>query len=451
MNGHLFVKLQILLLAFALQASTSGMMQGAPGEPLDIAITTDADSGEGSLRAALTLAADNTDRPVRISFGERTGPFSEPRTIELSSALPPITGDVTIDGFIDGLLWKAYGLTISGGGEHRIFEVLPGATLRIQGLTLRDGQAFSGGAIANHGRLVVDGCSLLDNAAEAGGGALVNFGRADIVNSTLAWNRAGFGGAIAVEGGEVRLVHATLYENVAVDGASVQSAAGLHIANSILAGPAAQQCRHTGKSEMSGTYNLIQGAHDGCGNPILEEDPELRSLGYYNGPTPTIPLDGSSPALNLALAESAVGPDGARLQWDQRGNGDPRFASGYADLGAFERQTQLPSEFVVDTQVDTGLRGCTRVGRQNCPLRAALELSAAARHPTPVRFDPDVFRQGSVLRLDMPPRGTRVPIVIDGSGAPGITIELATEENVPWSGINGVQIVTAYAEPGDAP
>lgn len=434
-------------LALAVLFGTAG---SASAEPMNVTVTTIADAGEGSLRAALTLAAENAGRPVRISFGNRTGPFSEPRTIELSGPLPPITGDVTIDGFIDDLLWKAYGATISGGGEHRLFEILPGATLRIRGITLRHGYAFSGGAIANHGRLVVESCSLLDNTARAGGGALVNFGRADIVNSTFAWNRAEYGGAVAVEDGEVRLVHATLYENVAADGAAVQSAAVLHIANSILAGPATQQCRHTGSPDMTGTHNLIQGSHDGCGNPILKEDPELRSLGYYNGPTPTIPLDGSSPTLNLALAESAVGPDGTRLQWDQRGNGDPRFAAGYADLGAFERQTQLPTEFIVDTPVDTGLRGCTEVGRGNCPLRAALQLSAAARHPTPIRFDSRVFREPTVLRLEDAPEGTRVPIRIDGSGVPGITIELATREDVPWSGVNGIRILTAYADPEDA-
>lgn len=433
---------QALLMAVA--AATSLLLAaGAHGEIVELTVTGNADSGKGTLRAALDTALADPGRQYRITFGDRDGPFSTPQTIELNAPLPPVRGDVTIDGFIDNLLWKSYGVTVSGTGRHAIFEVLPGATLKLTGITLRDGAADSGGAIVNHGRLIVEGVSLFDNFATEAGGAIVNFGRADIINSTFAGNRAANGGALAGLDGVLRVIHATVHDNAAESGAAVWSAAELLLANSILSGSSAQQCFNTGPLSPASTHNLIQGGHDGCGDAMLTSDPRLGAPGYYNGPTLTMPLKGTSPAVHMGLAGIAVNADGERLKWDQRGNGDPRSAGGYPDLGAFERQTRLPDEFVVDMTGDNGLRGCTRVGNSNCPLRAALELAAAARNPTPVRFSGEVFFEPQVLTLPALPEGHETPVVIDGAGA--APIEIRVPGPVPWRAINGVTI--GIAEP----
>ena len=134
-----------------------------------LVVSSYADSGPGSLRAALEHASE-TSRTYRIGFGSADGPFSVPRVIELSSPLPVIQAEVEIDGFISGLLWKAYGATVSGNDQFRVFEVAPGGLLRIAGITVANGHADSGAGILNHGRLVIEGVTLLENhATEAGG------------------------------------------------------------------------------------------------------------------------------------------------------------------------------------------------------------------------------------------------------------------------------------------
>ncbi|MDT8408134.1 MAG: choice-of-anchor Q domain-containing protein [Wenzhouxiangellaceae bacterium] len=408
-------------------------------EPHEFVITTAADAGTGSLRHALQQAADEPDQAIRISFGNREGLFASPRSIELNTPLPPIAGDVTIDGFISNHLWTAYGATISGAEKVRIFEILPGATLRLAGITLRHGRAEAGGAILNKGRLMLDGVSLLENRSTATGGAIANFGQADLINSTLAWNRSELGGALANVDGSLRLINITAYENHAAEGAAVWNSAELHLANSILAGdPSSQQCLNEGRLSPESTHNLIEGHQQGCGKPILSSDPGLESLGYYNGPTPVMPLGGDSPVINMGLAKAALDAEGNTLRWDQRGNGDPRFAAGFTDLGAFERQGQLPEAFLVDTLLDNGLRACTVTGTQNCPLRAAVELAAAARDPTSVRFDARIFDQPQTLILDEIPAGTDdLSLDFDGDGAAAVTIIIPAK--VAWRARNGIR------------
>lgn len=424
------------------------MSANVHAEPIELTVTSSEDSGAGSLRAALAAARAQPEHAVRITFGNRQGPFSTPQTIRLSTPLPPIEGHVTIDGFIENLLWKSYGVTISGNEQYSIFEVLPNATLRLTGVTLRDGFGENGGAIANQGRLIVEGVSLFDNRAQKHGGAVVNFGQADFINSTLAGNRAETGGALANSGGTMRVVNATIHDNHAEHGAAIWNAADLMLANSILSGDAPQQCFNSGALDPDSTHNLIQGQHHGCGDPLLNADPRVQQAGYYNGPTQTMPLDGTSPALNMGDASSAVDTSGERLKWDQRGNGDPRFAGGYTDLGAFERQSQLPKAFTVDTLEDNGLRGCTRTGVANCPLRAAIEMAAAARDPTTVQFKPDLFGEPTTLVLNKMPEGSDIPIVIDGQGAAPITIVIPASTSV-WETTNGVEIQFAVDEPSD--
>ena len=407
---------------------------------LELEVVTVSDEGEGSLRAALETAASAGERPVRIHFGPRDGLFSTPQTIQLTAPLPMIIGEVTIDGFIPNLLWRAYGATISGSDTHRIFEVAESGTLRLTGVTLRSGRAPSGGAVLNHGRLDIEGVSLLENSAASDGGAIANHGELWVINSTLAWNRSSRGGGLANLAGQARLINTTLHQNAAPQGAALWSQSQLHLAKSSLSGaPDQSQCINSGRLSEQTTHNLIQGAHTGCGEPILTIDPGLEDrLGYFNGPTPTIPVGGASPVVNLGLNAAAVDARGEPLRWDQRGNGDPRFASGHTDLGAFERQGHLPDQFVVDTIEDTGLRACSLSAAADCPLRAALELATAARQATPIRFDARIFDEPRTIILSHIPALGNQAVVLDGSGTAGVTI--IVPEAHPWETRNGVRV-----------
>lgn len=407
---------------------------------IELEVTTTADAGPGSLRWALEQARKK-DGPYRIHFGEREGPFSTPQIIQLESQLPEITGDITIDGFIPRHLWTAYGATISAGGKHRVFEVTPGATLHLIGITITDGYAPFGGAILNRGLLIVEGLTILGNRAEEAGGGIANTGGGVfVINSTIADGSAIRGGAIANLEGKVTVTHATLYRNSAETGMSIYSADALALANSILWGPEGAeggQCFNSGNLVHS-THNVFVGDSTGCGTPLLESDPKIGNFGYYNGPTPVFVIEGDSPVINLAHADLSVDHKGNRLRWDQRGNGDPRFAGGYADIGAFERQSHLPSEYVVDTIENTNLRGCTATGSGNCPLRSAVELALAGRRPAPIRFDPRVFHEPQTLKLEtLPENLDRRPLEFDGEGAAPITIHVPGPER-DWTVKNGI-------------
>ena len=82
----------------------------------------------------------------------------------LSSPLPQIRGALTIDGGGHG---------ISGGGQHRIFDV-NGGSLAIKDATLSDGRAEVGGAIQirNGAQLTLEDSILRGNIADAHGGAI---------------------------------------------------------------------------------------------------------------------------------------------------------------------------------------------------------------------------------------------------------------------------------------
>lgn len=422
---------------------TGGVIPGHAWATTELEITTTADAGAGSLRRALEQA-QGPGGPWRIHFGDNEGLFSEPQTIELESPLPKITGKVTIDGFIAHRLWTAYGATVSGGGEHRILEVAPGGVLHLIGMTLTEGSASRGGGVLNRGRLIVEGVTMLENRAEEVGGAIANLGsEAFVINATIADSEAKRGGAIANLGGTLTLTHATLYRNNAETGPAIYSRGTLALANSILwgvEGRPGNQCVNTGALAHS-IANLFIDDSENCGSPLLQSDPKIGRFGYYNGPTPVFVVGGDSPVLNLADGEAAVNHKGERLKWDQRGNGDPRFAGGYADIGAFERQSHLPKEYVVDTATDTGLRGCTATGSANCPLRAAVELALAGRNPAPIRFSPRVFSQPLALELqELPDDVERRSLEFDGAGAAPVTIHVPGPDP-GWTAANGITLV----------
>jgi hypothetical protein len=437
-NGKSFAtgKLAILALVFSFpgQAANVEIRPGNIANQQVVTVTKKTDSGPGSLRAALEQA-NQSGQPHKIIFGTSEGPFRTPQVIELSSPLPIIEGVVEISGHIPGLLWKAYGVSVNGNERFRVFEVAPQGELRISGITIENGQADTGAGILNHGRLVVEGVTLLANTAEVAGGAIANQGgEAYLINSTVVSNHATRGGGVANLAGTLRITNATLDQNHAEIGSAIYSEAQLTLGNSILTGQDTQ-CVNSGPLDEASTHNIFASS-DGCGEPLLSADPHLGKINFYNGPTPTLPISSLSPAINLGDNAIAVDDAGNPLKWDQRGNGDPRFARGYVDIGAFEHQSQLPTELVVDTIEDTLLRGCTVTGVANCPIRAAVELSIAGRHPVPIRFLPNIFSQPQVLFVDELPENAQQPLVFDGEGTGGITI--IVPQAVPWLGNNGV-------------
>ena len=143
--------------------------------PSTLTVTNTNDSGPGSLRAEIAAAKTNTT----IVFDP-----SVEGTITLTSGELDITSNLTIQGP------GADNLTVSGGGNSRVFEVGPKAKVTLSGLTISNGLNFilagnfsEGGGVFNHGTLTVSGCTLSDNLAGSGGGGIYNAGTLTVSNS----------------------------------------------------------------------------------------------------------------------------------------------------------------------------------------------------------------------------------------------------------------------------
>jgi len=161
-------------------------------------VTTLADSGTGSLRAAIQdapLTANGT--LITFAAGLNGG------TISLTSPLT-ITKRILIDATA-----LSSGLILNGkanqgaAGNFRLLNLTVGNFLTLRNLTLTNGGGNSltsgGGAIDNQaGTLMIDRCILSANNGGSfqGGGAIRNKGNLSLTNTSILNNSAGFGGAI---------------------------------------------------------------------------------------------------------------------------------------------------------------------------------------------------------------------------------------------------------------
>jgi hypothetical protein len=385
-------------------------------------VTTTADSGPGSLRQAILDSLASTG-PRLIRFDSKKGPFATPQVIALRTSLPELRGELVIDGEIEDRLWEATGVTVSGEHHHRVLTIAPGAKVTLASFTIANGWAQQGGGVLSRGDLVVKGVTFVGNRAESDGGALVNLkGALTVVNSTFVDNQAGqSGGGLSDNGGKVTVTNATFARNRSPRGAAIFSQGTLLLRNSILAQSGlGKDCVVTGTLASASRPNLIQ-SHENCGVPISVADPRLEALGLYNGPTPTLPPGGGSPAVNLGDNAAAVDEAGNALEWDQRGNGDPRVVAGFTDLGAVE--VQAFPELRVNTVEDSALRACTGAGVEDCPLRGAIELANAMGQAVTIHFDPRVFSTPRAIQPTRALPDVLVPLTLDARGTGGVTVE----------------------------
>lgn len=414
-----------------------------------ILVTTTADSGPGSLRQAI-VQAESTAGADTIRFDTEAGPFGPPQTIRLENPLPPITGDLTIDGVVKGFLWRAAGVTVDGNLRHRVFEVAPDATVTIGHITVTGGFAEDGGGILNRGELTLEGMSLSENEAVKRGGAVANLGGdLFVVNSTFWNNRADSGGALAGDAeGRLTVRNATFLDNAARDGGAIWSEGPLLIANTLaVRSDSPLDCLATGPLSPDGGHNII-GAGEGCGETMVEEVPRFEGPDYYNGPTRTFALSGGNPTINLGDNALAVDRQGEPLKWDQRHNGDPRFAAGITDIGAFEHQRA--ADLIVDTTEDTVLMACTTPRRDDCPLRSAVVLANAREEASTILFHERSLEPGDTIVLDRPLPLITVHLIIDGGAVPNLKLAGPVEGPLFECGPGGSLTIRNLELPEDA-
>jgi hypothetical protein len=152
-------------------------------------VTTTADSGPGSLRAAVEAVGDGDT----IYFV----PALDGQTITLTSGELAINANITITGPGPDLLTVSRN---TGAPPFRIFHVLPGHAVIIEGLTIRGGGDDGGGGIRNdRSALSIRNCIIRENSSSGAGGGIYNDGSSGsailtIVDSSVTANIVRFAG-----------------------------------------------------------------------------------------------------------------------------------------------------------------------------------------------------------------------------------------------------------------
>ena len=349
---------------------------------IDILVTTNSDSGNGTLRQAIqfneSLGGGNTIVFSNIVTG----------TITLTNVLGEllITKDVTITGP------GAKVLAISGNNAHRVLHLTTSATVSISGLKITAGTfpvvangagilqdsgvlvlsnclisgnstifnasaGGSGGGIFANGTLTVIGCTVSGNYAYENGGGIRTGTAATLINCTIAGNADGAGsiggGGIFQTGGTLAITNCTISNNGhssgSLGGGGICKSNGTAtVRNTVIAGNVSGS---TGPdcygAFTSAGFNLI-GKIDGStgwgalgdqiGTVASPINALLGPLQDNGASTPTMaPLLFSSPAIDQGNKSGIL--------TDQRGRSRPYTNSyvssiplggDYSDIGAFE-------------------------------------------------------------------------------------------------------------------
>ncbi len=189
-----------------------------------LTVTTTADSGAGSLRAAIAAAADGDTIQFAAALNGQT--------ITLTTAQILIDKSLTITGPGPGQLTVKRS-TAGGTPSFRIFEIGFDRTVTIQGLTLTNGSVggsfpgnSGGGIYVGNAMLTINNSIITGNSAALGGGIFNDAtngisASVDITRSTLSDNTAVTGGGIYNYGrglfifASVTLTDSTISGNIA--------------------------------------------------------------------------------------------------------------------------------------------------------------------------------------------------------------------------------------------
>ncbi len=373
-------------------------------------VTNTNDSGPGSLRQAI-LAANACPGQNTIEFAP-----SAYGTITLTTGELAITDDLTINGpgatnltvsgnqssrvfLINSGVVSVSGMTIANGmivpessSPFAGAGIANLATLAISDsvicsntnpyLNVGGGGIYSGGANYNAGgTLTVRSCTISSNHALNGAGIWSVASTLSIFDSTLTDNHANDGGGIRSDGGSLVIAITTISGNSAGDGGGILGSATIRnctivnnnawwyggggimgsadIRGSIVASNSATQGADgpdcLGEINSS-DYNLIQNTNGvtitgATTHNIYDQDLLLGPLQDNGGPTWTHALLTGSPAIGAGDPSFTPPPD-----FDQRGPGFPRVASGRIDIGAFEYMYVCPGDADCDGIPDSWMQ-----------------------------------------------------------------------------------------------
>jgi hypothetical protein len=353
------------------QLSELSTWELVPG-PAILTVSNLNDSGAGSLRAVLAAAAV-TPGPEIITFSPELAGGTIPivteipinDTVGVAIEASNLAGGITLDGItpdnkrvvrlmsnsgagplkISGLTFKSGRSNLVVDGDGGAYSTTAATNTTFSRCTFLNNWGAYGGAIVNHGAMVLTGCTVSGNFSNLAGGGIYNDGTLSLSRCTLQGNTTRRDGGGIYNGHLLNLVHCTISGNhTDYDGGGVDNFDGdVTLTNTIIAGNetymAVPNDMESGRSNNQGPVahiirkgtNIVQifsefnGATDSIVGPEpLTADPLLAPLGNYGGFSKTMALKRGSPARN------ASGSSGSTL--DQRGIP----MTGIPDLGAYE-------------------------------------------------------------------------------------------------------------------
>lgn len=217
----------------------------------------------------------------------------------------------------------------------------------------------SGSGISNDGTLMLNDSTFSGNA---GSSVMFNTATTTINSSTFSGVIGGITAVVNNVNSTMIINNSTLSANEVVDG-EIFNEGAITISNSTLTGVGGigdngvfnyegsvtlqntilayywQDCLGT---VTSNGYNLSSDGTCNFSGPgdLNNTDPMLGTLGNYGGPTQTIPLLSSSPAIDAGNPSGCTDGNGHLLTTDQRGRLRPdKEDTGGCDMGAYERQS----------------------------------------------------------------------------------------------------------------
>jgi uncharacterized repeat protein (TIGR01451 family) len=344
----------------------------------DPIVTSNADSGPGSLRQAILDACPGStitfDSQVVSTIVLTTGQLVIDKNLTILGPGVTVLRDAikapafrifnvtvpTADGF--SIVVTISGLTIANGRAQGTFpsdagggiSVSASATLNVAACSLRNNSANFGGAIFNSssGTVNITDSTLNNNLAglqgamAGGGGGIYNngTGTVNLTNSTLSGNTTGivfFGAGLNNNStGTVNVTHSTITNNAAagLGGGIYNNSTGLvQITNSIVA----LNTTAVSGPDLNGTFTVNYsfignpfGATINGGTGNLNGNPQIGPLDNNGGPTRTHRPLPASTAINAGDPAFATPPDA-----DQRGFA--RVAGPRLDMGAVETNYTL--------------------------------------------------------------------------------------------------------------
>jgi hypothetical protein len=352
------------------------------------------------------------------------GPSLKGQTISLTSTELVINKSIVVSGPGPNLLAVS---RAQNAPAFRIFNLMPGRSVTIQGLTISNGVApdfgcgggildegsslslfnctVSGNSTGNSGggvcvqsnaTLTIDGSTLSANYAGDYGGGMANDGTVTINNSTLSGNRGEFAAGAILNGfnakASLTLTNSTLSGNTTqLHGGGIFNGGQSAVSNSTFSGNSGMTAgaivNRLGTLDIKGT--ILNGGE--LGPNISNDSGTVTSHGYnlssddgggvLNGPGDQIntnPLLGplqnnGGPTFTQALLPGSAGIDTGDPKftppplYDQRGPGFDRVVNSRIDKGSFEVQpTPTPTAPPTPTTTPTEPPRMCRVSYAPC-------------------------------------------------------------------------------------